>query len=195
MPASYAAALAAALLAITWMLGRRRVPLVRDVDTSAVAALNRAQIALVQGGGGLDRARGGFSSDQTNSGRGLGQPTAAGASLQPTDATPERSFAWETPAGSAELRPPGRDGLQRHRFNSELRARYRQAGPARLAAIQAARHWGDRCTLPLLRQALRDPDPAVVREAAAAIERFRGRPGPTPPPEVQPLPRRVARTR
>ena len=51
MPASYAAAFAAALLAITWLLGRRRVPLIRDVDTSAVAALNRAQIALVQQGG------------------------------------------------------------------------------------------------------------------------------------------------
>jgi hypothetical protein len=51
MHPSFAAAVVAAVLTATWLLGRRRVPLLRDVDTSAVAALNRAQIALVQAGG------------------------------------------------------------------------------------------------------------------------------------------------
>ena len=48
MPASLTAAVAAAVLAVLWPLGRRRKPLIRDADTSAVVALNRAQIALVQ---------------------------------------------------------------------------------------------------------------------------------------------------
>jgi hypothetical protein len=53
MPTSLTAALAAAVLAALWLLGKRRPPLIKDADTSAVAALNRAQIALVQAGGGL----------------------------------------------------------------------------------------------------------------------------------------------
>ena len=86
------------------------------------------------------------------------------------------------------------------RSNRTLQADYRSGGASRLNAVRAARQWGDRATLPLLRQALRDPDPAVVLEAAAAIERFRGRPT-QPRPEAgraverQALPRRVARTR
>jgi hypothetical protein len=52
MPTSLTAALAAAVLAALWLRGRRRPPLIRDADTSVVAALNRAQIALVQAGVG-----------------------------------------------------------------------------------------------------------------------------------------------
>ena len=48
MPASLTAPFASAVLAVRWLLGRRRKPLIRDADTSAVVALNRAQIALVQ---------------------------------------------------------------------------------------------------------------------------------------------------
>ena len=47
MPATLTAAVAAAVLAALWLLGGRRQPLIRDADTNAVAALNRAQIALV----------------------------------------------------------------------------------------------------------------------------------------------------
>ena len=52
MPASLTAALAAAVVTALWLVARRRPPLIRNADTSAVAALNRAQIALVQAGGG-----------------------------------------------------------------------------------------------------------------------------------------------
>jgi HEAT repeat protein len=83
------------------------------------------------------------------------------------------------------------------RFRATLRTLFNQGGASRLEAIQAARNWGDLSILPLLRQALRDPDPAVVREAAAAIHRFRGRPGSGAQKAPQPVaaPRRVARTR
>ena len=83
------------------------------------------------------------------------------------------------------------------RFRTTLRTLYNQGGSSRLEAVQAAHQWGDPSTLPLLRQALRDPDPAVVREAAAAIHRFRGRPGSGAQKAPQPAsaPRKVARTR
>ena len=76
----------------------------------------------------------------------------------------------------------------------------------RLAALRRARAWGSRDTLPLLRRGLRDTDPAVVREAALAMEAFRGRPSASRPssvpgPLVRPrpvqakaAPRTVART-
>ncbi len=68
---------------------------------------------------------------------------------------------------------------------------------ARLQALRQAHAWGDRATVPLLLRGLRDSDPAVVREAVLAMERFRGRargPGAAQVP-VLPLPRNVARSR
>jgi hypothetical protein len=185
MPTSLTAALAAAVLAALWLLGRRRPPLVRDADTSAVAALNRAQIALVQAG--------------------VGEPTAtlagpAGAATKGLlgsciPESPGNASGRERPT-TLEL-PERRATREVLRFRATLRTLYNQGGASRLEAVQAARHWGDPSTLPLLRQALRDPDPAVVREAAAAIHRFRGRPGSGAQKAPQPVaaPRRVARTR
>ncbi|MFN9645717.1 MAG: hypothetical protein ACK6BG_11510, partial [Cyanobacteriota bacterium] len=91
----------------------------------------------------------------------------------------------------------------------ELRRQVRAGGPERLEAMRRARAWGRRDVLPLLRQGLRDADPAVVREAALAMEAFRGRPSgaawragqairvdqPPPPAQGDPAPRTVARTR
>jgi HEAT repeat protein len=70
---------------------------------------------------------------------------------------------------------------------------------SRLEALRQARAWGDRATVPLLLRGLRDCDPAVVREATLAMERFRGRTAAVgvtqAPPAGLPLPRNVARTR
>jgi len=185
MPASFTAAVAAALLASLWLLGRRRQPLIRDADTSAVAALNRAQIALVQ-----DRAEdpkatlAGPAGAVTKGLLGSGSPESPGS---PSER--ERPMTLELPKRRA--------AHEVLRFRATLRTLYNQGGASRLEAVQAAHQWGDPSTLPLLRQALRDPDPAVVREAAAAIRRFRGRPGPGAQKAPQPsaAPRRVARTR
>lgn len=167
MHPSFAAAVVAAVLTATWLLGRRRVPLLRDVDTSAVAALNRAQIALVQAGG------------------------AGTAPANPARLIPPPS-ARSVPRPAA---PPVASAAGRAAYRAQLEAWFRGDGASRLQAIEAAHRWGDRLTLPLLRRGLRDPDPAVMRAAAAAIERFRGRPAPAASPQRAPLPRRVSRTR
>lgn len=185
MPASLTAALAAAVVAALWLLGRRRPSLIRNADTSAVAALNRAQIALVQAGGGDPAAL---------------QAGSAGATPkeQLGSGSPESPGSPSPSARPVTLQLPKRRATHEVlRFRETLRTHYNQGGSWRLEAIRAARQWGDRSTLPLLRQALRDPDPAVVREAAAAIERFRGRPSRSRRETPQPAatPRRVARTR
>jgi hypothetical protein len=187
VPASLTAALAAAVVAALWLLGRRRPSLIRNADTSAVAALNRAQIALVQAGGGKPAAE---------------QTGAAGAEskglLVSVSGRPESPGSPREQARPATLELPNRRATHEVlRFRATLRTHYNQGGTWRLEAIRAARHWGDRSTLPLLRQALRDPDPAVVREAAAAIERFRGGPSRSrrETPQSAAPPRKVARTR
>jgi hypothetical protein len=185
MPASLTAAVAAALLAALWLLGRRRQPLIRDADTSAVAALNRAQIALVQSGIADPTATlAGPAGNGTKGLLGFGSPESRGS-----PSGRERPTTLELPKRRATH--------EVLRFRATVRTLYNQGGASRLEAVQAAHQWGDPSTLPLLRQALRDPDPAVVREAAAAIHRFRGRPGPGAPKAPQPAsaPRRVARTR
>jgi len=166
MHPSFAAAVVAAVLTATWLLGRRRVPLLRDVDTSAVAALNRAQIALVQAGG------------------------AGTAPANPARLIPPSARSVPRPAA-----PPVASAAGRAAHRAQLEAWFRGDGASRLQAIEAAHRWGDRLTLPLLRRGLRDPDPAVMRAAAAAIDRFRGRPAPAASPQRAPLPRRVSRTR
>ena len=181
MNASIAAAVVAAVLAASWLLGRRRAPLVRDGDMSAVAALNREQIALVQRGGaphGLAAAAG----DQPGS--------AAGLPMGPT-APP---LADELSSLLSESLCAERQRLARQRTLLQL---YRAGGPSRLRAIRLARRWGHPCVLPLLRQGLRDVDPAVVHESAAAIAPFRARPRPAAVHPVQriSLPRNVARSR
>ncbi len=52
----------------------------------------------------------------------------------------------------------------------------RGSAPERLQAMQAAQRWGDRRCLPLLRRGQRDATVAVARQAAFALEAFRGEP-------------------
>jgi len=151
-------ALAAFLAVLIWVVSRRKPTPFASLDASAVAALNRAQISLVQ----HDAERLSASSS-----------SAAAAS-------------WALPADSRE----------QVAFLKSLHAQLAGDTGERLAAMQAARAWGHRATLPLLKRGLRDSNLEVVLEAAQAMERFRGRCTPVGSPKAQPrLPRNAALTR
>jgi hypothetical protein len=199
MPPSLTAALVAVLLTATWWLGRRRVPLLPNTDTSDVAALNRAQIALVQSGGASQPEQ----PWPRGSGLRPGMSSRRSQSMPPAVAGPGPLGSGEMAAGllagvssipgSGAPGPAGRSA-----YRSRLERLYRGDRVSRLLAIQAAHRWGDRLCLPLLRRGLRDSDPAVMLAAVQAIERFRGRTAASPvAPSPQPAgrPRRVARTR
>jgi len=150
-------ALAAFLAVLIWVVSRRKPTPFASLDASAVAALNRAQISLVQHNAELFSA---YSS-----------AIAAGWAL-PTDPREQAAFL---------------KGLQ---------AQLAGDTGERLAAMQAARAWGHRATLPLLKRGLRDANLEVVLEAAQAMERFRGRCTPVMSAKPQPrLPRNAALTR
>jgi len=190
MQASIAAALLAALLSAGWLLGRRRPALVRNPDTHDVAALNRAQISLVHSGGASQP-------DLPPASRHRPSPAGTLAGGNPDSRNGPRFPG----SPSAFLPPPGTPGGlpkgQGRAYVARLGSLYRGDGEARLRAIEAAHQWGDRLALPLLRRALRDSDPLVMRAAALAIERFRGRTTAAAPLAAQPpaAPRRVSRTR
>jgi hypothetical protein len=176
MPPSSLGAAAAVLALILWWLGRRPPTVVlRSTDASAVAALNRAQLnepAPADSELAIAEVSAG-SGGPSSSGSDIGRPSL---------------LAWQPPG-------PGR----RHSVLIGLRRRFRGDNAARLEVMRAARLWGDRCVLGLLRQGLRDPDPAVMREAALGLERFRGRTtSASVPPQAAvpplPLPRNVARS-
>ena len=155
------------LLALWWSGRRRPAALLRSSDASAIAALNRAQIASVH------------------------RPAPGDAS------TPA---AQEESQGSAHQLPatPAVAALPQALLLRRLSLALGQDPATRLAALRLARSWGHRASLPLLLRGLRDSDPAVVREAALAMERFRGRaaaPASGQLSVVVPLPRNVARTR
>ncbi|MEB3243869.1 MAG: HEAT repeat domain-containing protein [Cyanobacteriota bacterium] len=161
---------AATLLAATlWMVGRRPKPLLHSTDTQAVAALNRTQNALV------------WEARQE-----LLEVEADAA-----DRAGDRAGARALVASGLGLTV-----RQRAEWLRELRLDYRAGGERRLEAIGLARAWGHREALPLLRLGLRDPDPRVMREAALAMEAFRGKASPLAArPQAAAPPRNVARTR
>jgi hypothetical protein len=177
MNASILGAIAAAVLTVLWMTGRSRRPLLRSTDTAAVAALNRNQV----------RAR-----TRTEAG------TEAGADPALPTGTSLR-YPWApgmATVGPPSLPLPATVG-ERSLFLRKLELWSRGDDQERRRAMRSARLWRHRDALPLLRRGLRDPDPAVVLEAAMAMEVFRGRPAARPRPPVQPvlLPRNVSRTR
>ncbi|MFN6338150.1 MAG: hypothetical protein ACK41W_05390 [Cyanobacteriota bacterium] len=175
MNTSLLGVLAATILAAgLWMAGRRPRPLLKSTDTSAVAALNRARNTLV---------------------------------WEARQHPPEDAAAAGSPAGEGgELVAPralatvGATARQRGDWLRELRQAYQAGGCRRLEAMRLARAWGHREALPLLRLGLRDPDLRVMREAALAMEAFRGKPSPAPAnggtnDQAGAPPRNVARTR
>ncbi|MEB3194705.1 MAG: HEAT repeat domain-containing protein [Cyanobacteriota bacterium] len=162
-----------ALAAGLWLAGRRPKPLLKSTDSQGVAALNRVQNSLVR------EAR-----QQLQDG-----PTAQGS--------PRGGHGLWSPQVNLGARPEARmPAQQRQAWLKELKRHYQAGGAQRLEAMRLARTWGEREVLPLLLQGLRDPDPRVMREAALAMESFRGRPSrPTPRRQALVLPRNVARTR
>ncbi|MGB5134166.1 MAG: HEAT repeat domain-containing protein [Prochlorococcaceae cyanobacterium] len=167
MSPTFLGGVAALLLFVYWSLRRRSPVLLRSTDATAIAALNRAQIALVRG----DAA-----------------PRSADGAL----ALPELPLAA---VATALIRPA--DVRQRAQLLATLRRQLDGDAPLRLEAMRAASQWGHAAALPVLRRGLRDVDPAVVQEAARGMERFRCCPriqaGTSRTPV--PLPRNVSRTR
>ena len=181
MNPSLLGAAAATLLVALWLLGRRKPrPFLRSADTSAVAALNRAQIERQ-----LDPA-----STRLAARGGVDTPEA------PTTPPPP---GGPSPAAALATYPiPARGDLRGRRLLLQ-RLEAASAGPLgeRIAALGLARRWGHPAVLPLLRRGLRDVHPAVVREAALALEAYRGRTIPSTAATSLPVrsPRRVSRTR
>jgi hypothetical protein len=157
MNPSLLAAAAASLLAVLWLAGRRRAPLPMVSDTSAVAALNRAQIER------MHRAEAPPSE---------GTPTDEALAPMPGASPGEGGGAGPSPLS---LPATARERLA---FRSTLEALYRQGGQHRRQAMAAARRWRHPDGLPLLRRGLHDADPTVMREAALGMEAFRGKPRP-----------------
>jgi hypothetical protein len=163
------------LLAGGWLLGRRRArPFLRSTNSAAVAELNRSQIDRLK----VRQA----SSDPPSA----AAPEAISAVTSPSIAA---AAAGSPPAGGPEA-PPAAFPLVaggRPRRRIQLQAWMRGSREQRLQALQAllataahpgldiARQSERREALPLLRLGLRDPDPAVMAAAAAAMVRFRGR--------------------
>ena len=167
---------AVALATGLWLAGRRPRPLLKSTDTRDVAALNRAQNTLVC------QAR-------------QNPPPAAAA--ESGSGARSASDGWAPRIPLVALPAPCLSDRERQAWLLELQRHFQAGGPQRLAAMRRARVLGRRQVLPLLRRGLRDGDPAVMREAAQAMEAFRGRPGPVARSPLQAVaaPRNVARTR
>jgi hypothetical protein len=157
---------AATLLVALWVLTRRRPrPFLRSDDTSAVAALNRAQLVR--------------------------RPSPPLASVPEPPSVPTAPVPPPRPSHSPAWPPLPAKGNRREgrRLLVRLAAARRGDLSERLEAVRIARRWGDPSVLPLLRQGLRDVHPEVVREAALALQAYRGR------ASAPAAPRRVLRTR
>ncbi|MFM7266067.1 MAG: HEAT repeat domain-containing protein [Cyanobium sp.] len=181
MNPSQLGAVAAILILALWLVGRRKPrPFLRSADTSAVAALNRSQIERVLSRPSLS-------------------PSPRGASSGPSP-RPSVPYPDAQAAAALEAHPiPARgDRRSRQLLLRRLQAASGASLVERIAALRFARRWRHPSTLPLLRRGLRDVHPAVVLEAARALEAYRGRSAaPTPPASSRSprSPRTVARTR
>ncbi|MFM8276001.1 MAG: hypothetical protein ACKN89_03230 [Cyanobium sp.] len=171
MPTPFWAALASLLTLVLWLITRRQPrSLLRSTDTSAVAALNRAQIQWV--------ARVGLEAEAGSA------PTA-----------PPAADLAATASEAIVARPPiPKTAAERRAYRQQLRL-WSSGGPEqRLQAMQAAGRWSEASLLPLLRRGLRDGDLRVMAAAAAAIAPYRGRPRSLQAGGAAPV-RKVSRTR
>ncbi|MFN7900961.1 MAG: HEAT repeat domain-containing protein [Synechococcaceae cyanobacterium] len=176
MPTPFWAAFASLLALVLWLITRRQPrALLRSTDTSAVAALNRAQLV-----GRLA----------------TGAERLTAASQPPSAAIPPPEQVAPEPLAKLQAEPqPGLQSAEQRRTALRQLRHWAEADPEqRLRAVRAARRSGHPAMLPLLRRGLRDGDLRVVAEAAAALERFRGRPSLVQPGGAA-MPRRVSRTR
>lgn len=188
-------AVVSAVLVAAWLLGRRRPALIRSTDATAVAALNRTQMALVAGRGS------GATGSEARADAGGAAPADPGAPPQgPADPALALDWPLDRPslrqlgAEQLHLHPP-HDARSRAALLHQLQADYAAAGVARRRALARCVAWGDRATLPLVQRGLRDADPVVAGLAARAMEAFRGR-SQAPAAAAQPLRlvRNVSRT-
>ena len=164
------AALASLLALVLWLTTRRQPrALLRSTDTTAVAALNRAQL--------VHRAEVMVEPRPADNPALVGAPSAAAAE-QATEALP----------------PIPRTATERRAYLRQLRLWAAGDPEQRLRALRSARQWSHPSLLPLLRLGLRDGDPRVMAAAAAAIAPYRGR-SVSAQPGAAALPRRVSRTR
>jgi hypothetical protein len=182
MNPSLLGAAAATLLVLLWLLGRRRPrPFLRSDDTSAVAALNRAQLTRLVPAPAAGSEFPGVPADSLRAG--------------PTDGVPAAAAMTVATASLPPL-PAANDLRARRLLLARLSAAAQGPLGERLEALRLARRWRHPATLPLLRRGLRDVHPSVVREAALALEAYRGRTAPTASTGARsPSPRKVARTR
>lgn len=165
MNASLSAALVFLLLAGGWLLGRRRTrPFLQSTDTGPVVALNRAQIERLR-----ERSL---------------ESSAAQAGEPPLRRPPSGVVALPT---QQPLVLPLQPRQRRERLR-QLQAWLVGNRAQRLDAIAELSVSHGRDLLPLLRRGLRDPDPAVMAAAAAAMQRYRGR-STDRMPVVSPAPR------
>lgn len=163
MTAPLSAGLVLLLIACGWFLGRRRVrPFLRSTDTSAVVALNRAQIERLH----------------APSPSGPAAPAAAAGDHQASSAKSAPQALPGHGGTTPQLAPlPRQPRLRRARLQ-QLQAWLSGSREQRLAAMAVVGCSAGRDLLPLLRRGLRDPDPAVMAAAAAVMQRFRGRSSP-----------------
>lgn len=206
MNTSLLGAVLALLLGLLWWTGRTRRPLLRSTDAGSVAALNRARIASVR------QARVPAEGRGETPGHGPVAQASAALVRAPDEEEPAEEVPWP--------RLPV-NGRERRDLLALLGTWLRGDEADRLRAMTVLHGWRHRDALPLLRRGLRDPHPAVMREAARALEAFRGRPAAAWPPtasapgrsngappgsavgpgmagpldQTAPLPRNVARTR
>ena len=162
MNASLSGLLVLLLLSGSWALGRRRSrPFLRSTDAGTVAALNRAQIERLQ--------EAPPSTPEPASGLGA----SAGS-------RPEQPVPAQSSGGSRAVHPATTTScpsLSKVRLLVDCwGSRSREE---RLSLLDLARRQPQPVLLPLLRRALRDPDPQLVAAAASALERYRGVPRPS----------------
>lgn len=140
------------VLVLTWWLtSRRQVIVLRSTDASAVAALNRAQIAQVLAQASADRE--------------VATATSTAVTAPPAEVEVARGVVL----------PAQADARGRALLLRQLRLQLQGPTAWRLAAMTTASAWGDRSVLPLLRRGLRDADHRVVLAASAGMAGFRGR--------------------
>ena len=113
--------------------------------------------------------------------RGVGTVQDRGESVEAKAEEKNMAAAARQTVGISEpIAPRWPEGArERRQFVARLDGLYVGSGESRLRAMALAREWGHPLVLPLVRRGLRDVSPAVMREAAVAIESFRGGPPPT----------------
>ena len=156
------------LMLVLWGLGRRPgKTLMSSTDAASVAAINRAQLGLVQ---------------------------VPASGMDPEMHPEKHPAAADESRNDSTFRPP-LSIAERIALARQLREAMDQGDPfRRLEAVRRAGEWGHVSVLPLLRRGLRDADSLVVEAAAAAMERHRGATRPSPVQMARP-PRNVARMR